>query len=170
MTKRSSGATTPAPANRLGERLRKPGSVTATAFMSVSAVGAGVAAISATSALPAAATTYHVRVTCDVPNSQKERQLARNSCLNYLHDGTQTYTAHVENGRGNPVGGVWVRWHDSDRKDAHFRLPQTPCRTGPRGMCSAELVDTDPEAGEKITIRATVAGFWGRGYLTFRAR
>jgi hypothetical protein len=42
-----------------------------------------------------AAANYQIRVTCSVPKSQPERQLAPNSCLNYLPDGTQTYVAHV---------------------------------------------------------------------------
>lgn len=116
------------------------------------------------------ATTYRVRVRCDVPRSQPERQLAPNHCMNYLPDGTQTYTARVRNGRGKPVAGVWVRWTDSDRGDANFRLRQNPCRTGPRGFCSAEFDDDRPRAGEKITVRATVRGASARGFLTFRRR
>ena len=116
------------------------------------------------------ATSYRLRVRCDVPKSQPERQLAPNHCMNYLPDGTQTYTARVRNGRGKPVAGVWVRWTDSDRGDANFRLRQNPCRTGPKGFCSAEFDDDQPRAGERITVRAAVGGASARGFLTFRRR
>lgn len=139
------------------------GLVAAPATIGEAPVGAeAVAAIEATS--------YRVRVRCDVPKSQPERQLAPNHCMNYLPDGTQTYTARVRDGRGNPVARVWVRWADSDRGDANFRLRQNPCRTGPRGFCSAEFDDDRPRAGEKVTLRAIVGGKSARGYLTFRRR
>jgi hypothetical protein len=35
-----------------------------------------------------------------VPNGQPERQLAPNHCLNYIPDGTQTYTAQVRDSSG----------------------------------------------------------------------
>lgn len=109
-----------------------------------------------------------VKVRCTVPRSQPERLLAPNSCLNYIPDGTQTFTAHVRDGNGDPVAGVWVQWSDSDNGDAHFRFAQNPCRTGSNGACSAELVDTHPRAGEKITVTASVAGSSANGYLSFR--
>ncbi|HYO34143.1 MAG TPA: Ig-like domain-containing protein [Nocardioidaceae bacterium] len=115
-----------------------------------------------------AATSYQVRVTCTVPKGQPERQLAPNSCLNYIPDGTQTYNARVRNSSGNPVAGVWVQWTDSNSRDARFRPAQTPCKTNLNGVCSAELVDTNPQAGERITVRATVGGSSAAGYLTFR--
>lgn len=120
------------------------------------------------SALPASALVLSVTVTCDVPKSQPERQLAPNSCLNYVPDGTQTYTALVRNGRGQPVAGVKVVWGDSDVKDAHFRVNQTPCYTSSAGTCSAEVKDTAPKSGEKITVKAHASGYIGTGYLTFR--
>lgn len=153
-------------------QLRKPALVTATVLTVFSALSAGIAATSLASALPAtAATNYRVSVTCSVPKSQKERQLAPNSCLNYLPDDAQTYTAHVRNRNGNPVAGVLVKWTDSDAKDARFRTAQNPCKTGSNGTCSAELVDTHPQAGEKITVTATVGdGPSANGYLTFRSK
>jgi hypothetical protein len=142
---------------------------------SVSGAGALLAAIgSATPVTPELPSTddtrQRVRVTCTVPKSQPERQLAPNSCVNWLSDGTQTYTARVLDRRGRPVAGVWVRWTDSDARGADFRLRQNPCRTGPHGFCSAELDDEQPSAGEKITVTATVGTFYARGHLTFRAR
>lgn len=120
-------------------------------------------------ALPAtAAGSYGVKVTCAVPKSQPERLLAPGSCLNYMPDGTQTFTAHVRNASGDPVAGVWVQWSDSDTKDAHFRSAQNPCKTGSNGACSAELVDTHPRSGEKITVTATVGASSANGNLTFR--
>lgn len=128
-----------------------------------------VAAAVLTPVLPAAAaTSYRVTVTCTVPASQQQRQLASNSCMNYLPDGTQTYTAHVRNSSGNAIAGVWVQWTDSDSRDAHFRYAQNPCKTGSNGTCSAELVDTHPQHGEKITVKATAGGSTGTGYLTFK--
>ncbi len=132
---------------------------------------AGLAASWLPAAPPAAAaTSYRITVTCAVPEHQSERQLGPNSCLNYIPDGTQTYTAKVRDRSGRPVAGVWVRWTDSDREDARFRSAQTPCRTGSHGTCSAELVDRHPRGGERITVTATVAGSSARGYLTFRNR
>src|SRR3954452_19000129 len=84
----------------------------------------------ATPALSAqAAGSYQIRVTCSVPKSQPERQLASNSCLNYIPDGTQTYVAHVTDTSGQPAAGVTVRWTDSDTKDAHIRRAQATCVT-----------------------------------------
>jgi hypothetical protein len=123
-----------------------------------------------TVALPAeAATGYRVTVTCTVPQAQPERQLAPNSCLNYLPDVTQTYTATVLDSRGRPVAGVTVLWSDSDPTlAAHFRLKQNPCVTGANGTCSAEFVDHAAKRGERIIVKATIAGDVDRGYLTFR--
>jgi hypothetical protein len=115
-----------------------------------------------------AGTNYRVTVTCTVPNRQPERQLASNWCLNYLPDGTQTFTAHVKDGSGHPVAGATVKWTDSDSRDARFRAAQNPCTTGSRGTCSAELADTHPRSGEKITVTATVSGVSAKGYLSFK--
>lgn len=135
------------------------------AIMGVVAAAAGVTGL----APPAqAAVTYRVTVTCTVPSSQPERQLAPNSCLNYLPDGTQTYTAKVRDSSGSPVRGIVVTWTDSDSQDALFRLNQNPCVTNSAGSCSAELVDRHPKAGEKITVTASVKGASGTGYLTFK--
>ena len=134
------------------------------AMMSVAAVAAAVGGL----ALPAqAAVSYRVTVTCSVPKSQPERQLAPNSCLNYLPDGTQTYTAKVRDSSGKAVRGVVVTWADSDAQDALFRINQNPCTTNSAGTCSAELVDKHPKAGEKINITASAGGSSGSGYLTF---
>jgi hypothetical protein len=140
---------------------------------SVSSAGALLAAIgSATPVAPEAPTSGDtlpgVRVTCTVPKSQPERQLAPNSCVNWLPDGTQTYTARVLDRRGSPVAGAWVRWTDSDAHGAEFRPRQNPCATGPNGFCSAELDDDQPSSGEKIAVTATVGSNSARGYLTFR--
>jgi hypothetical protein len=75
---------------------------------------------SALAAPAGAATNYHVKVTCTVPKAQPERQLASNSCLNYLPDGTQTFNAKVTDGSGDPVDGVVVQWSDSN-STARFR-------------------------------------------------
>ena len=130
---------------------------------------AGALGVSTLAAAPQseAGTSYQVRVTCTVPRSQPERQLAPNSCLNYRPDGTQTYKARVRNSSGNPVAGVWVQWTDNS-SDARFRSAQTPCRTNLNGVCSAELVDPTPRYGERITVTATVGGSSAHGYLTFR--
>lgn len=131
----------------------------------------GLAATAVGVASPAqAAADYRVRVTCNVPDSQPERQLAEHRCMNYLPDGTQTYNVRVRDGNGDPVVGVWVKWTDNDKDDAYFRYRQNPCKTGPRGRCSAELVDENPKDGEKITVTATVGGVSDHGYLTFRRK
>ena len=139
------------------------GHVVVVGFILAGLLGEGVAMGPA-----AAATSYRVRVTCSVPKSQPQRQLARNWCLNYRPDGTQTFVVHVRDRRGHPVAGVSVKWADSDRRDAHFRRAQNPCTTTANGRCSAELVDTRPRAGEKITITATVGGSSAHGYLSFK--
>ena len=118
-------------------------------------------------AAPASAIFYRLTVTCTVPKGSPERQLAPNSCLNYLPDGTQTYTAHVVND-GRPVAGVSVKWSDSDVKDGWFRVDRNPCVTNSDGTCSDELVDGDPHAGERITITATAGSSTAKGYLTFK--
>ncbi len=134
-------------------------------------VGAAAVALTGASltvsAPPAAAQDYTVRVTCKVPPKQHERKMARNWCMNYLPDGDQTFAAHVRNGRGNPVSGVTVRWTDRDNDDAYFRPKQTPCTTGPRGRCSAEIVDRHPRDREKFAVFATAVGSTGKGYLSF---
>jgi hypothetical protein len=133
--------------------------------ISLALVFAGAATIPVSSAT--AASGYRVTVTCAVPKAQPERQLASNSCLNYVPDGTQTYVAKVRDANGRAVSGVWVSWTDSDAKDAHFRLAQNPCKTGSDGTCQAEVKDTRPRPGEKITITATAGGASATGYLTF---
>jgi hypothetical protein len=135
-----------------------------------SVLSACIAAGTLTSLLapsPASAITYRLTVTCKVPKGSPERQLAPNSCMNYLPDGTQTYTVHVVND-GRPVAGVTVRWSDSDDGDAWFRVTNNPCVTGSDGTCSDELVDKSPHAGEKITVTATAGSSTAKGYLTFR--
>lgn len=121
-------------------------------------------------ALPAeAATGDQVRVTCTVPPAQFERQLARNWCLNYLPDVTQTFTATVLDSSGNPVEGITVYWSDRDATDAgHFRIRQNPCVTGADGTCSAEFVDHEATPGEQVILKATIDGDVGRGFLTFQ--
>ncbi len=120
-------------------------------------------------AVPAtAADGYDVTVTCSVPNRQPERQLAPNHCLNYIPDGTQTYTAHVLDGNGAPAAGVTVTWTDSDPKSAKFRLRQNPCTTNDNGVCSAELIDRRPRPGKVVTVMATAGDATGVGYLTFK--
>lgn len=134
------------------------------AMMSVVAAAAAVGGL----ALPAqAAGAYRVTVTCSVPKAQPERQLAPNSCLNYIPDGTQTYTAKVRDSSGKAVRGVVVTWTDSDAQDALFRINQNPCTTNSAGTCSAELVDRHPKAGERIVVTASAGGSSGSGYLTF---
>ena len=113
-----------------------------------------------------AATTYRVEVTCTVPARQPERQLAPDSCLNYLPDGTQTYTAKVRKGDGSAAAGVTVKWTDN-ATNAHFRLAQNPCTTNSNGVCSAELVVKNPRKGQKVTVTATVGTASDNGYLTF---
>lgn len=119
------------------------------------------------SAVPASATTV-VAVTCSVPKSQPERQLASNSCLNYIPDGTQTYTALVKNLKGYPRSGITVTWRTSDTADSHFRINQNPCVTDATGTCSAEIKDIAPYKGEKITVTAVTSTASGTGYLTFK--
>ena len=111
---------------------------------------------------------YTIKVTCTVPKHQPQRQLAPDSCLNYVPDGTQTYTARVVTAAGRPAVGLSVSWTDSDTKDANFRIPQNPCRTDANGQCSAEVRDTHPRAGEKLTLTATAGGSSANGYLTFK--
>ena len=119
-------------------------------------------------ALPAqAGAGYTVTVTCKVPPRQAERQLAPDSCLNYIPDGTQTFTAQVRRGDGTAAGGVTVQWTDSAR-NAKFRLAQNPCTTNASGVCSAELVVKRLRKGQKITVTATAQGASDQGYLTFR--
>jgi len=107
-----------------------------------------------------------VKVTCSA--YPPPRQLAPNSCLNYIPDGTQTYTALVRDGQGRPQRGVSVSWHTSDGADSHFRVNQTPCKTNASGVCSAEIKDMAPKPGEKITITAVTSGASGIGHLTFQ--
>ncbi len=119
-------------------------------------------------AVPAqAAAGYTVTVTCKVPPREPERQLAPDSCLNYLPDGTQTYTAKVRKSDGTAASGVTVQWTDS-ADNARFRLAQNPCTTNSNGVCSAELVVRRPKRGQQITVTATAGGASDQGYLTFR--
>ena len=113
-----------------------------------------------------AATTYKVKVTCTVPKNQPERQLAPNSCLNYLPDGTQTFVAKVVNGSGKAVPGVQVKWSDN-ASNAAFRAASNPCTTGSNGTCGDELVVTRPKLSQKVTVTATVGGASANGYLSF---
>jgi hypothetical protein len=113
-----------------------------------------------------AAESYTVEVTCKVPRLQPERQLAPDHCLNYIPDGTQTYTATVTDNHGRAVSGVWVHW--SDNSDAaKFRVRKNPCKTASNGSCSDELVVRNPKRGMKITVTATVGGSSDVGYLSF---
>jgi hypothetical protein len=128
------------------------------------AVAATSAVVPATAA--SAAESYTVKVICTVPHSQPERQLAPNHCLNYVPDGTQTYTAKVTDSNGRAVSGVWVTWSD-DSAAARFRVRKNPCKTGSNGACSDELVVRNPKRGMKITVTATVGGSSGIGYLSF---
>lgn len=131
------------------------------------AAAATLAAGTVVLAAPAqAATTYSVEVTCTVPKKQSERQLAPDWCLNYLPDGTQTYTAKVRKADGSPAAGVTVKWTDN-ATNAHFRVAQNPCTTNSSGVCSAELVVNNPKRSQKITVTATVGGASDNGYLTF---
>ena len=133
-----------------------------TALTALALLGASTAL-----AAPAqAATTYKVKVTCTVPASQPERQLAPNWCLNYLPDGTQTFTAKVTNGSGKAVPNVQVTWSDN-ASNAAFRATTNPCTTGKNGTCSDEIVVNRPKVGQKITVTATVGGASGKGYLSF---
>lgn len=130
---------------------------------------ASVVAVLAATGVPvsaAQAASYTVKVTCTVPQRQPERQLAPNHCLNYVPDGTQTYTAKVTDSYGRAVSGVWVTWSDNSSA-AHFRVRNNPCKTGTNGSCSDELVVRNPKRGMKITVTATVGGSSGVGYLSF---
>ena len=110
-------------------------------------LGSVVSAALLVPALPAAAAGgYSVKVTCSVPKSQPERQLAPNSCMNYAPDGTQTFTAHVRTSSGRPASGVWVQWSDSDNTDAKFRTAQNPCKTGSKGHLLRRTRGQPPEA------------------------
>ena len=112
------------------------------AMMSVAAAAAAWGGL----ALPAqAAVSYRVTVTCSVPKAQPERQLAPNSCLNYIPDGTQTYTAKVRDSSGSPVRGVTVKWTDSDAQDALFRINQNPCVTNSSGIVLGRAGRQAPE-------------------------
>jgi hypothetical protein len=131
------------------------------------ALTAAVAVGTVVLAAPAeAATSYTVQVTCTVPKSQPERQIAPDWCLNYLPDGTQTYTAKVRKADGSAAAGVTVKWTDN-ATNAHFRLAQNPCTTNSSGVCSAELVVQNPKRSQKITVTATVGTASDNGYLTF---
>lgn len=131
----------------------------------------GAAVVAAGALVPAgmanAAGTYHVVVTCTVPKIQSERQLAPNHCLNYVPDGTQTFTAKVTNSKGRAVSGVRVTWSDNSTKAA-FRTGNNPCTTGSNGTCSDELVVRSPKRGMEVTVKATAGGSSGVGYLSFR--
>src|SRR5690349_25180062 len=92
------------------------------ARMSIAAAAASVASLASVTSvgltLPAqAATGYRVTVTCTVPKSQPERQLAPNPCPNYVPDGTQTYTAKVRNSSGSPVAGPAGSGRDTAAQD-----------------------------------------------------
>lgn len=123
-------------------------------------------ASTALAAPASAATTYRITVTCTVPAKQPERQLAPNSCFNYLPDGTQTYTAKVTNGKGKAVPGVSVTWSDN-ASNATFNR-RNPCTTASNGTCANEIAVTRPKARQKITVTATAGGVSGVGYLSFR--
>ena len=133
------------------------------------AAAAGLGAVLCGSPASAeAASGLQIEITCDVPKAEPDRQLASNSCLNYLPDGTQTFVAHVTNTSGRPQAGVTVKWTDSDAKDAHIRQRQVTCVTDAKGTCQAEIKDTNPQRGEKITVTAAVTGNTAKGYLTFK--
>ena len=128
-----------------------------------------LALVGASTALTApadAATAYKVKVTCSVPARQAERQLASNWCLNYLPDGTQTFTAKVTTSGGKAVAGIQVRWSDN-ANNAAFRSTNNPCVTGRSGTCSDEVVVTRPKASQKITVTASAGGASGSGFLSF---
>jgi hypothetical protein len=124
-----------------------------------------VALVPAVSA--SAAPTYQVSVTARCRKPSRKRQLAPNSCMNYVPDGTQTYEARVTDVDGRPATGVLVHWADSSAS-ARFRPKKNPCTTGSDGTCSDELVVTRPRRGDRITVTATVPGDSALGYLTFR--
>ena len=131
----------------------------------VGVVGMAIALIAPTA--PAEAATFHVKVTCTVPKSQPQRQLAPNSCLNFIPDGTQTYSARVTDSNGRAVSGAQVQWADS-ATNAQFRVSNNPCTTGTNGRCSDELVVTRPRAGQVIKVTASFGGATGVGFLTFQ--
>lgn len=132
----------------------------------VCAITAAVSAATVLSPAVAQAATYTVTVTCTVPRLQPERQLAPNHCLNYVPDGTQTFTAKVTDSNGRAVSGVWVTWSDNS-SSAHFRYRHNPCKTGSNGACSDELVVNNPKRDTTIKVTATVGGATGVGYLSF---
>jgi hypothetical protein len=115
---------------------------------------------------PADAATFHLNVTCTVPKSQPQRQLAPNSCLNFLPDGTQTFAVRVTDSNGRAVPGVRVQWTDSSMT-AQFRVRHNPCTTATNGSCADELVVTRPRTGQMIQVTATFGGSTGVGFLTF---
>lgn len=119
-------------------------------------------------ATPAVSTGYRIQISCKTP--QPERQLSPKDCLNYLPDGTQTYTARVTDSAGHPVTGVLVKFTDSDSRDAHFRPRHVKGRTDSTGRFSDELVDTSPRRGEIIRATATIvaSGASDTGTLRFR--
>lgn len=119
-------------------------------------------------ASPAMSSGYRISISCKTP--QPERQLSPRDCLNYLPDGTQTYTARVTDSAGHPVAGVLVRFTDSDSRDAHFRIRHVKGRTDSTGRFSDELVDTSPRSGEVIRATATIvsSGASDTGSLRFR--
>lgn len=119
-------------------------------------------------ASPAVSSGYRIHITCKTPES--ERQLSRKDCLNYLPDGTQTFTARVTDSAGHPVAGVLVEFTDSDTRDAHFRLRHDRGRTDRTGRLSDELVDYHPRSGEIIRASATIvsSGVRDSGTLRFR--
>lgn len=127
-----------------------------------------VAPLLAGMATPAVSSGYRIHITCKTP--QPERQLSPKDCLNYLPDGTQTYTAHVTDSAGHPVAGVLVKFSDSDRVDAHFRYRHIKGRTDRTGRFSDELVDTQPKSGEIIRATVTIvsSGASATGTLRFR--
>ena len=150
-----------------GGLTRRPygASMRATPLLAALALAGATAALAA----PAeAAGGYKVKVTCTVPSNQPERQLAPNSCFNYLPDGTQTFTAKVTNSSGKAVAGAVVQWSDN-ASNAAFRSGNNPCVTGRNGTCSDEIVVTRPKAGQKITVTGTSNGASGTGLLSFRS-
>lgn len=128
-------------------------------------VGIAIALVASTA--PAEAATFHVKVTCTVPKSQPQRQLAPNSCLNFVPDGTQTFAVRVTDSNGRAVSGASVQWTDS-ATNAQFRVSKNPCTTATNGRCSDELVVTRPRAGQMIQVTATFGGSAGVGFLTFQ--
>lgn len=118
-------------------------------------------------ATPALAFGYRIDITCHA--RPIERQLSPEDCLNYIPDGTQTYTAKVTDGAGNPVSGVRVRFSDS-AQDAFFRPRHVSGRTNRYGKFSDELVDRHPRRGEVIRVTATIvsSGVKDSGTLRFR--